>query len=131
MERNLQVSAWWHQFLFQDGELTGAQQINKTDRRLASAAFEEARGPVNTDANNSPVDQTILLEKLQLLFGEGSRFRSPRQLEMVFRSVVAKDDMVVMMPTGHGKSLTYILPALVDPDATSVVFCPLVSLLFR
>ncbi|QEC47007.1 RecQ family ATP-dependent DNA helicase [Baekduia soli] len=55
-----------------------------------------------------------------------SEFR-PGQ-EAAVRAAVAGQDVLVVMPTGAGKSLCYQLPALVGPDLTIVV-SPLVSLM--
>src|SRR5688572_15175633 len=62
---------------------------------------------------------------LQQHFGHAA-FR-PGQEEAV-RGAVAGRDVLVVMPTGAGKSLCYQLPALVREDLTLVV-SPLVSLM--
>jgi ATP-dependent DNA helicase RecQ len=54
------------------------------------------------------------------------RFR-PGQEEAAAAALAGRDVLVVM-PTGAGKSLCYQLPALIRPDLT-VVVSPLVSLM--
>jgi ATP-dependent DNA helicase RecQ len=80
----------------------------------------DGRAPRVPVASSSDVD-----EALRELFGFAS-FR-PGQREAV---VAARDgrDVLVVMPTGSGKSLCYQLPALMRTDLTLVV-SPLVSLM--
>ena len=66
-----------------------------------------------------------LLSPLQTHFGH-LRFR-PGQ-ERIVDAVLGGEDVLVVMPTGSGKSLCYQLPAIVLPGVTLVV-SPLISLM--
>jgi ATP-dependent DNA helicase RecQ len=59
-------------------------------------------------------------------FWQFEGFRFPQ--EEVINSIVAGDDVLVLMPTGGGKSLCFQLPALVNSGLTIVV-SPLVALM--
>ncbi len=65
------------------------------------------------------------LKILQSVFGYGS-YRS-RQ-EEVIKELIAGNDVLVLMPTGGGKSLCYQIPAMVRPG-TGIIISPLISLM--
>ncbi len=71
------------------------------------------------------VSSSSLKEKLREHFGF-RRFR-PGQLEAV-RSAMEGRDVLVVMPTGSGKSLCFQLPSL-ELDGTTVVVSPLIALM--
>src|SRR6188508_485275 len=71
------------------------------------------------------VDPRVLHEKLRAHFGF-RRFR-PGQLEAV-RSAMEGHDVLVVMPTGSGKSLCFQLPAL-ELEGTTIVVSPLIALM--
>ena len=48
--------------------------------------------------------------------------------ESVIKSVVAGEDVFVIMPTGGGKSMCYQLPALIQ-GGTAVIVSPLIALM--
>lgn len=74
----------------------------------------------------------VLMKQLQSRFAH-SRFRSLQR--EICTAVLQKEDCMVIMPTGFGKSITYQLPVLAsrvlnnDKPQCCVVFSPLVSLI--
>lgn len=71
------------------------------------------------------VEQTAIYEALRHYFGFES-FKG-NQLQVI-TSLLAGEDVFVLMPTGAGKSLCYQLPALMS-DGTAIVISPLIALM--
>jgi len=75
--------------------------------------------PANSDAT------TELAELLRSVFGF-ARFRANQ--EAVCRAAIAGRDLLLVMPTGFGKSLCYQLPAIAL-GGTALVISPLIALM--
>jgi ATP-dependent DNA helicase RecQ len=78
--------------------------------------------PYTARVNSEP----NLLSPLRRYWGY-NEFR-PLQ-ERIVRSLLARRDTCVVMPTGGGKSLCYQLPAAMSPDKTVIVISPLIALM--
>jgi RecQ family ATP-dependent DNA helicase len=78
--------------------------------------------PTNSDALVKPVE---LHELLRSIFGF-ARFRANQ--EAVCRAAIKGRDLILIMPTGFGKSLCYQLPAIAL-GGTALVISPLIALM--
>lgn len=77
----------------------------------------------------SPVDLVEELRPFSKALGKDFRsFKSPEQ-ELTTWKVLAGESVLAVMPTGSGKSLTYQLPAFLDPRSITLVISPLKALM--
>ncbi|MFM8340698.1 MAG: DEAD/DEAH box helicase, partial [Methylomonas sp.] len=65
------------------------------------------------------------LQTLRSVFGY-DQFRGQQQA--IIQAVLNGDDVLVLMPTGGGKSLCYQIPSLVH-DGVGIVISPLIALM--
>lgn len=105
-------------------------QAHSYDEGWFTAAPGESRAPAGPLATPGPVEDieasvVELMAAIQSVWGF-SELR-PSQAEAMRESLLAKD-VLVIMPTGGGKSLCYQAPALVRPGLTLVV-SPLIALM--
>ncbi|MDX2241381.1 MAG: RecQ family ATP-dependent DNA helicase [Leptolyngbyaceae cyanobacterium bins.302] len=76
-------------------------------------------------AKGSPSTAAPIQAALQQFFGYSS-FRSPQQ--DIVECLLQKQDALIVLPTGGGKSICFQLPALMQPGVTLVI-SPLVALM--
>jgi superfamily II DNA helicase RecQ len=65
---------------------------------------------------------------MRQLFGENMTFRSPEQAEALIAVVRKEGPIVVVLPTGGGKSLLFMLPSLLLLAHITIVVTPFVAL---
>lgn len=100
-------------------KLKEAQQIQ--DSRNSIVSEETLDQLVN--------EKFVWSNKLKTVLNKTFRFENFRSKQLaVINATLSKKDVILVMPTGGGKSLVYQLPALVDEGFT-VVVCPLISLM--
>lgn len=75
-------------------------------------------------------------KSLQLMVGKRIRdsnanFRSPHQANAIAAAIQKKEDVLVVLPTGGGKSFIFMVPALLEADKemSTIVIVPLAILL--
>lgn len=114
-----QLSHTWHQFL-QFPSAVSSDPLAAADLQKTRELTEASRW-----ARLKQVDLTAHLQKLT---HPQAQFRGLQH--QALQAIVARQSrVVVVMQTGGGKSLLYILPASCSVDSITVVVVPLVSLL--
>jgi len=132
-----QVSDRWASLI----GLTGATSLPQAATSLPETASSEiidlpSSSSSRTHATYAPdvalqsVNQ-LIRQALAKLYGPGASFRSPSQ-ELAFYHALARDvDLMLIFPTGHGKSLLFQLPPFIEAEYTTVLFVLLQLLKFQ
>ncbi|KAK4205950.1 hypothetical protein QBC37DRAFT_462707, partial [Rhypophila decipiens] len=140
-----EISKLWHQFLENDeGEGGNNKPALPLDAevQLENDQGEQGNSSIRTSTSNN-TGRTIRAEKpaasvegeiqhgLELLLGEGARWRSEKQAESMRAVMSLKRDqaMISILPTGAGKSVLFMLPALLADTGISIVVVPFVALM--
>jgi superfamily II DNA helicase RecQ len=116
-----QTSIEWHRLLGFEMSHAPANRRKRTRRYFEDEA-EESRVDRWKRVRRMNVE-----EELQRMMGEGTKFRGVQKeaMEMIMRG---ESPVVVVMGTGGGKSLLFMLPAWCGRGGTSIVVVPLVAL---
>ena len=114
-----QLSHIWHQFLHFPSAISSDPQV---------AADLQKTQEVTVASRWARLRQTDITAELQKLTHPQAQLRG-LQLQALQAILNRQSRVVVVMPTGGGKSLLYMLPASCSIDSLTVVVVPLVSLL--
>lgn len=60
---------------------------------------------------------------------DAAREKTADQMDMLIAVISARTDLVITMRTGGGKSMSWMIPSVMDEDDRSIVVCPFVALL--
>ncbi|KAH0553468.1 hypothetical protein GP486_006460, partial [Trichoglossum hirsutum] len=113
----------WHEVLQFTSQLKGLKLSGQ--KRLQEEEHEGSPGP--RFRRWQTLRQTNLQEVLQQLMGLETRFRSKQHAAL--QAIIAnKSPIILVMRTGGGKSLMFMLPASIQEAGTTVVVMPLIAL---
>lgn len=121
------ISEEWHRLLGFPSAVNGFGEVLTPGRKrkTPSLHYESMR---NLQLRRWKTLRRVNIDQeLGRLYGEHVRFRG-KQREAVEAIMMNKSPVVVVMGTGTGKSLCFMLPAASCPDGLTVVIVPLVSL---
>lgn len=71
----------------------------------------------------------VLMNGLESIYGAGARFKSSEQVQACHIALESSRDAIIKLPTGGGKSLTFLLASQVEKSFVTVVVVPTTSLL--
>jgi superfamily II DNA helicase RecQ len=77
-------------------------------------------------AENGPTG--YITSALRKIYGQGGKFKTQHQEDAVMSVATGINQLFVILPTGEGKSLTFILPTMTPAAKTTIVVTPLVAL---
>ncbi len=135
-----QVSRRWHRFLHLLEPLSAAPPAPlpppppSVKRRRVAAKEEEtaARRPrvlsVEKPCVGTGGGQLILEALRALLRDDYAQFRTPQQEEAVRLAAAKETPLVVILPTAGGKSLVFMVPAMLSGSGVTIVVAPYAAL---
>src|SRR5579859_5374457 len=114
------VTDRWHSFL---GLRSKGENDSKVQQRALSlmASIPQAKR-IKRDMESE------MQEALKGFLGKSSKFRSKEQRVRLRAVLEGESPLVVILPTGGGKSLLFMLPAWLEGARTTIVVSPFVAL---
>jgi len=120
------TSLEWHEVLQFVGQLEGeGKRTGLGGKRVWEGEHERSPGP--RFRRWQALKRTNLQEALQQLMGPDTQFRGKQQA--VLQAILNDESPIILvMRTGGGKSLMFMLPASIKEAGTTVVIVPLIAL---
>jgi hypothetical protein len=121
------LSTAWHRFLGVDGEAAAgaASGSRRRKRPMRESISGLAMLPKEKEMRIENMRQDALHKALQRVLGkEEVSFRSAEQEQAMHAALDGQTPLVVVLPTGGGKSLLFTVPACVEPNGVTVVVVP-------
>jgi superfamily II DNA helicase RecQ len=139
-----EISRLWHRFL--EGEQTSQPEARKLEARKLEVRKLEARKP-EAQKRKREEEAVVIPSKrtkrsklvttrdiqhgLEQLLGPQARWKIPEQGEAMeaIMNLTKQQTLLVVLPTGAGKSILFMLPALLDDTGTNIVVVPFSALM--
>ncbi|RFU71790.1 recq family helicase, partial [Trichoderma arundinaceum] len=130
-----QVSHRWHKFLELDQPSSG-RRPSPLEREAEADIKPQAPRPskrarvmhLEKPRLGSGQDQVILKALQAVLRDDHARFRTPQQEEAVRMAAAKETPLVAILPTGGGKSLVFMVPAMLAGAGVTIVVAPYAEL---
>ena len=94
-------------------------------RQNTSTKIKAAK--IEPDSDEAAVAERMT-KALQTMYGANAKFKTEKQQSAVLSTAMGINQLFVILPTGQGKSLTFMLPAMQSHAQTTIVITPLVAL---
>ena len=122
------ISEEWHRLLGFPSALSGFGEVLRPGRKRKNPSLHYEALQHLQLMRWKTLRRVNIDRELARLYGDGTTFRG-RQRDAVSAVMMNKSPVVVVMGTGTGKSLCFMLPAASCAGGISIVVVPLVSLL--
>ncbi|EXM14239.1 hypothetical protein FOTG_17350 [Fusarium oxysporum f. sp. vasinfectum 25433] len=147
-----QVSHRWHKFLGCDDKSSSllsspsgkkVEPIPRQDREVKEGHPPRKQAKVTSlealqagkigvkekEKNEEEEEEDIIIRALRaVLRNNNARFRSPQQEEAVRQAAAQQSPLVAVLPTGGGKSLVFMVPAMLASAGVTIVVAPYAEL---
>ncbi|KAF1922141.1 uncharacterized protein M421DRAFT_45207, partial [Didymella exigua CBS 183.55] len=128
------LSAAWHKFLGVDGtgevRRTAVASSTRRKRPMRASMSELALLPRDKEARvEDPRKDKIRTALQQVLGTQEVGFRSVEQEQAMHAVLDGQNPLVIVLPTGGGKSLLFTVPAVVEQTGVTVVVVPYQALI--
>jgi superfamily II DNA helicase RecQ len=113
-----------------DDPTATAEEI-ATRIRKRVARTEEGKGPEKQRRMDDEKTEDEIQQELRRIIGEKAKWKMKEQDETMrqIMRIKERDTLMMILPTGGGKSVLFMLPALIASRGTSVVMMPFVALM--
>jgi superfamily II DNA helicase RecQ len=127
------LSMLWHKFLGVDGKKGGRQQEKQVEeredarkKRVRDSIFETTVRPREKEVRvETTTHESDVCKAMQRIFKtQNVGFRSVEQELAVYAVLDKQTPLVVVLPTGGGKSLLFMVPGCVEEGGMTVVVVP-------
>lgn len=127
-----EISGMWHQFLW--GLVRAASDFNEPIKRSRTGGdVVDGARPTKRLRDEGSVSAGSIQQGLRQLFGPTARWKSAEQGQAVERVMAMKayERLIVVLPTGGGKSPLFMLPTILPgrEGGTTVVVVPFAALI--
>lgn len=125
MENYRGISRLWHQFLMEGDEARAGWKRKAAGGEMAGACKRSKTGRPDKEEN-----ERYMVDGLRLLMGPASTWRPGKQRECMEKILALDGDQsaICVLPTGAGKSLLFMVLAIMRGGGTNVVIVPFTAL---
>lgn len=114
-----QVSHRWHKFL----KLAEQPSSQPTLKSKGAADIRELK-PLKWPGAEAGKDELILKALWTVLWDDHAQFRTAQQAEAVRLATAKQKPLVAILPVGRGKSLIFMVPAMLSGSGVTIIIAP-------
>ncbi|KID81895.1 recQ family helicase [Metarhizium guizhouense ARSEF 977] len=127
MENYRGISRLWHQFLMEGDEFRAGWKRKAPGDESMTARKKNKK----EDQPSKEENERHMMDGLRMLMGPASTWRPGKQRECMEKilALQGEESAICVLPTGAGKSLLFMVPAIMRGGGTNVVVVPFAALM--